>query len=47
MGHLNPGYHSFIWDALDMYGNISPSGFYIYQIKGSEMTHRNKMILMK
>ena len=46
-GELDRGHHSVTWNALDIHGKALPSGFYIYQIKGSGVTHRNKMILMK
>jgi hypothetical protein len=46
-GYLEPGYHSFTWDSFDIHGNSVPSGFYIYQIRGGEVTLENKMILMK
>ena len=41
------GYHSFIWNGLDQYGNKESAGIYFYSLQTKEMTLTKKMILMK
>ncbi len=41
------GYHSFIWNGLDQYGNKVSAGIYFYSLQTKEMTLTKKMILMK
>ena len=41
------GYHSFMWNGLDQYGNQVSAGIYFYSLQTKEMTLTKKMILVK
>jgi hypothetical protein len=44
---INKGSHHVTWLGKDMYGNIMPTGIYIYQIKSGELIRSKKMHLLK
>ena len=41
------GYHSVVWNGLDMNSKAVSSGVYIYTLTSDGLTISNKMILMK
>jgi len=41
------GYHIVNWDGRDDYGNIVPTGIYIYRIKAGNFVASHKMLMMK
>jgi flagellar hook assembly protein FlgD len=45
--NYDTGYHSFMWNGLDQYGNKASAGIYFYSLHTKEMTLTKKMILMK
>jgi len=45
--NYDTGYHSFMWNGLDQYGNQVSAGIYFYSLHTKEMTLTKKMILMK
>tara|TARA_B100000530_G_C15852487_1_gene445898 strand:- start:147 stop:1046 length:900 start_codon:yes stop_codon:yes gene_type:complete len=45
--NYDTGYHSFMWNGLDQYGNKVSAGIYFYSLHTKEMTLTKKMILMK
>ena len=45
--NYDTGYHSFIWNGLDQYGNQASAGIYFYSLQTKEMTLTKKMILVK
>jgi hypothetical protein len=46
-GHLSSGCYQFFWNGDDVFGNIFPSGIYIYELSFEEQKKRMKMILNK
>jgi hypothetical protein len=45
--HLNPGYHSVIWDGTDKNKKSVASGVYFYRLKADHKTLTKKMMLLK
>ena len=42
-----PGYYRIQWDGTNDYGQVLPSGMYIYSIQASGFTSVKKLVLMK
>jgi len=42
-----PGYYRIQWDGTNDYGEVLPSGMYIYSIQASGFTSVKKLVLMK
>ncbi len=45
--YFNAGNHIVNWDGRDDFGNIVPTGVYIYRIKAGDFVDSKKMIMMK
>lgn len=45
--NFNAGHHIINWDGRDDYGNIVPTGVYLYRIKAGEFIACKKMLMMK
>ena len=46
-GNFSAGYHRFVWDAKNEFGNEVAPGMYIYRLESSSQTLTQKMILLK
>ena len=45
--NLSSGYHSVIWDGIDMTGESVSAGLYIYSLHAEGVSMTRKMVLMK
>ncbi|MBN1464310.1 Ig-like domain-containing protein [candidate division KSB1 bacterium] len=41
------GYHSLVWDGVDMHGNHVPSGIYLYRMTAGPYSETKKLTLLK
>jgi len=44
---VNAGYHQVVWDGRDDYGNVVPSGVYLYHLSAGDFQASKKMTLLK
>ena len=44
---LDAGSHSFMWEGQDTFGNLMPTGMYLYRLENESITETRKMVLMK
>ncbi len=46
-GELNSGNHRVVWDGLDENGRETGSGLYFYRLRGEEVDHTRRMVLIR